>query len=299
MYRQTVVDFIRYHTYTPTKDALVLADSSDMTQAGRYVFYVSKPTVDDKKGFNEHCRDQHEERTVVLGCYKEQKIFVYNITDQRLYGVEEVTAAHEMLHAAYERMPQSEKLAVNKMLQEELTRITDKKLRETAEAYSRQHASQVWDELHSIIGTEYGSLAPDLEVHYKKYFADRNKVVALAAAYEGVFTTSKQRLKALDDELATVKGQIDTIATDLSGYKAQLTQESARLNELRTSNPQAFVAAVPAYNALVTAHNDLIVRQRSLIASYNSLVERRNAEAVANNDLYESLDSQVQTLPKT
>ena len=37
--------------------------------------------------------------------------YIYNVNDERLNGLKEVTAAHEMLHAAYERLPESDKKA--------------------------------------------------------------------------------------------------------------------------------------------------------------------------------------------
>ena len=38
-------------------------------------------------------------KTAVLGCYANREISIFNVTDQRLDGIREVTAAHEMLHA--------------------------------------------------------------------------------------------------------------------------------------------------------------------------------------------------------
>lgn len=298
---QELVDFVRYRTHTPTSEVVALADKTDMTQEGRYIFYVSDPKIDDKDAFNQHCGGiSDEQHTVVLGCYRLQNIFVYNVTDPRLYGVKEVTAAHEMLHAVYERMPIEEKLVVNRLIQEELVKLQNPRLRETAELYSREDASVIWNEMHSILGTEHRPLSAELEAHYKKYFNDRGKVVALAEAYEGVFNASKQRLKALDDKLASMKKQIDINYAEIEARKNQLNQETARLDSLRAGDPATYNAAVPGYNALVHAYNGLVVTTRELVESYNAIVEQRNNEAASHNDLYESLDSQkVQTVPGT
>lgn len=301
--RQQLVDFVRYHSYTPTSEVILLADKTDMTDQARYIFYVSDPKIDDKQAFNAHCSSGDEAHSVVLGCYKTQNIFVYNVTDQRLQGVKEVTAAHEMLHAMYERLPIDEKIVVNRLIQAELVRLNSPRLHETAKQYSRENASIVWNEMHSILGTEYRTLSAELEAHYKKYFNDRGKVVALAQAYEGVFNASKERLKVLDEQLANTKNQIEANRAQMAQLKEQLNQESARLDQLRTTDVAAYNAAVPDYNALVkslvASHNSLVAETRSEIKTYNALVEERNNEAATHNDLYKSLDSHIEVIQGT
>ncbi len=51
-------------------------------------------------------------RNAILGCYNpsSRDIYIYNVTNSELDGVKEVTAAHEMLHAAWERLSESENL---------------------------------------------------------------------------------------------------------------------------------------------------------------------------------------------
>ena len=52
----------------------------------------------------------------MLGCYILNKgIYVYDITDDRLAGVRQVTTAHEMLHAAYDRLSVKERAQVDAM----------------------------------------------------------------------------------------------------------------------------------------------------------------------------------------
>ena len=78
-----------------------------MTDKGRNLFYVYDPQLLDKDGFNTQCTI--EEQSIVLGCYDGSGIYLYDISDVRLEGVEEVTSAHEMLHAAYGRLSAKEK----------------------------------------------------------------------------------------------------------------------------------------------------------------------------------------------
>ncbi|HEU5187739.1 MAG TPA: hypothetical protein VFT87_04530 [Candidatus Saccharimonadales bacterium] len=296
---QELVDFVNYRLFTPSTEVIALADKTDMTSQARYIFYASDPKVDGKQAFNTHCHSGDEAHSVVLGCYRLQRIFVYNVTDQRLYGVKEVTAAHEMLHAVYERLPVDERLRVNQLIQSELIRLNNPRLHEIAELYSRENASIVWNEMHSILGTEYRSLSAELETHFKKYFNNRSKVVALTEAYEGVFNASKDRLKTLDERLETTKKQIDANYTQIDQLKKQLDQQAAQLDHLRTTDVAAYNAAVPGFNALVNTYNTLVVQTREAIHTYNVLIEQRNSEAATHNDLYKSLDSHIEVIQGT
>ena len=101
--RQAVVDWWRLSQYKPSAAVKQLADNDTMIGRGRDLFYISDPQIQDSAAFNKACKNEGE-KTIVLGCYKLQDIYLYNVTDARFNGVKEVTAAHEMLHAAYERL---------------------------------------------------------------------------------------------------------------------------------------------------------------------------------------------------
>ncbi len=74
----------------------------------------------------------------ILGCYVTQRIYIYDVKDAKLDGIREVTAAHEMLHAAYERMSSSEQTKVNALLEVEYEKLrNDKDLAERMAFYAR------------------------------------------------------------------------------------------------------------------------------------------------------------------
>lgn len=106
--RQYVVDQLVVWQYQPSSEVAQLAERAQMNDKGTFYFYASEPQLDGTAKFNEVCKRQ-EENSAILGCFTNGKIFVYNISDKRLNGVEEVTAAHEMLHAVYVRLSSSEK----------------------------------------------------------------------------------------------------------------------------------------------------------------------------------------------
>ena len=89
-----------------------------------------------------------------------------------------VTDAHEMLHLAYRRLSQSQK--------DDLAPLIDQAIAANAaninqELHSEVTAEDRRDEAHSLLGTEYKNLSPELETYYKQYFSNRSKVLAAAA----------------------------------------------------------------------------------------------------------------------
>lgn len=106
--RQYVVDQLVVWQYQPSSQISQLAERAQMNDKGTFYFYASEPQLEGTAKFNEVCKRQ-EENSAILGCFTNGKIFVYDISDERLSGVEEVTAAHEMLHAVYVRLSSSEK----------------------------------------------------------------------------------------------------------------------------------------------------------------------------------------------
>lgn len=293
---QQWVDFWRYRFYSPPAEVVAIADKVEMTDEARYIFYVSDPAVETADDFNSHCSGLEGEQTAVLGCYRLQKIFLYDVTDPRLYGIKEVTAAHEMLHAVYERLPLDEKLQVNKLIQEELPKIQDEHVKELAELYGKDGLDVLWNEMHSVLGSEFRSLSPELEQHYAKYFKDRSKVVTLSESYQSVFKASKARLSDYDRQLNDIKVAIDADYAEIDSRINTINAESSRLNNLRATDPEAYNLAVPSYNALVQGYNALVVETRGLIDRYNALVEARNSEAATQNSLYNSLNSHYEPI---
>jgi len=292
-HKQDVLDWWQLQNYKPSADISALADSAGMQGRGRDLFYVSDPKVNERDQFNQNCTDNGKE-SLVLGCYKAQSIYIYNVTEPKLKGVKEVTAAHEMLHAAYERLEPGEKDRINNLLQAEITKISDPRLSDLIKLYNKDEPGEMFNEMHSILGTEFSSLSPELEVYYKQYFSDRARVVTLANNYATIFTESQKRIDSYDKQLASLKQQIDTNSTDLDNRRSQLSAQGAQLDALRNSDPIAYNSAVPTYNANVRAYNNLASKTRDLVNQYNSIVQSRNGEVAAQSLLYHSLDSNYQ-----
>lgn len=289
--REYLFDTWRLHNYSPGSDIIHLADATTMTSDSRHLFYVYHPALEDKASFGTNCGN--EEQTIVLGCYiLHRGIYLYNVPDPRLNGVKEVTAAHEMLHAQYDRLSSSDRKKVDAMTAQALKSITDERLLQTIDSYRKKDASVVPNELHSILGTEVRNLPPDLEAYYKRYFTNRAAIVDFADAYKGEFTSREQRVDNLDKQLANLKSQIDSLNTSLENQQVALkTQYNNLQQEKRSGQIEAYNAAVPAYNLAVQSYNADVNKQRSLVQQYNTLVEERNSLALEENQLIKALDS--------
>jgi len=292
--RQVVIDFYRLHTYTPSAAVVQLAASDKLTSHGQDLFYASEPQIQDSAAFNQSCTSH--ERTIVLGCYKAQEIFLYNVTDSRFDGVKEVTAAHETLHAAYERLSDTDRARVNDMLKPIIDTMKDQRILDLISLYSKEEPGELYNEMHSILGTEYANLTSDLEAYYKRYFQDRSVIVGYANKYQEVFTESKSKLDEYDAQLNALKPQIDQNNTMLKQMQTDLQAQNNQLSQYRSQGQiQLYDQKVPDYNIKVSQFNDLIEQTRNLVDQYNAIVKNRNAQATAQNDLYQSLDSNYQT----
>ena len=107
-------------------------------------------------------------------------IALFDVTDPRLDGIEEVVASHEMLHAAWDRMSQGEKDRLTPLLDAAYAeQANNKDLVERMAFYARTEPGEETNELHSILGTEVAHLSPALEKYYSQYFSNRQALVAL------------------------------------------------------------------------------------------------------------------------
>lgn len=295
--RQDLFDWLRLRTYQPPAHIVQLADNTTMIGRGRELFFVSEPSVESSSTFNQHCTNQHEQ-SIVLGCYRAQQIYLFDVTDERLSGVEEVTAAHEMLHAAYERLSTDEKHEVNALLEPQIAALTDPRLLNLIKLYNQSEPGELYNEMHSILATEYRDLSPQLESYYKQYFADRKKIVSYSEKYEALFSASQTRIGELDAELMQLQQQIDSNNAALETQKQAIDNEAARLDALRQADTEAYNQAVPGYNTQIRDFNALVAQTQQLVDQFNTLVAERNREAAAQNDLYHQLDSRYQTVPQ-
>ena len=289
--RYAIYDIYRLHDYNAPVPVSALATSDTMTKKAQNLFYVNHPQLLDRTSFGNHCPE--DEQTIVLGCYVPRDgIYLFDVTDERLHGVEEVTAAHEMLHAAYERLDSNTREHIDTLTQQAYANLVDQRVRDNIEAYRRSDPSVVPNELHSILGTEVSSLPAELEQYYSQYFTNRAVVVAFSNNYEKEFTDRRATLDEDNNKLKDMKTRIDAAESELSSLKAQLLAQRQSMEDLsRAGNYEAFNAQVGPFNAGVDSYNAKAAALKIQIDAYNALVDQVKALQLEVNNLRQSLDS--------
>lgn len=294
--RQALADWWRLRDYEPSAQIEGLTSNATMTPYAQRLFYINHPSLEDKASFNSHCSDQTEE-TAVLGCYHgdRQGIYIYAVTDSRLEGVRQVTAAHEMLHQAYDRLSARERQHVRTLLEQyNASGMLAPDVQSKLESYKKQPTVDLTNEMHSIFGTEVRELPAELEAYYGRYFANRLKVVEFSEAYRSEFTRRQQLVEQYDAQLADLKKQISANRGTLEGKIAYLKSKEREINQdAADRNQAAYEADIRDYNDTVTGYNALLGVTRALIEQHNQVVGSRNDIAVQEQQLQQALDSRL------
>lgn len=299
--RQYVVDQVSAWQYQPSSAVAALADRTTMSRTGRFLFYASQPALDGQYEFNKNCV-RKEQNTAILGCYDGRRIYLYNIADPQLDGIREVTAAHEMLHAAYQRLGEAERAKVDALLEAEYNKMKDDaKFAERVAFYARTEPGERDNELHSAIGTEVSVVSPALEAHYAQYFSDRQAVVTLHKAYASVFSELEARSKALSAQLTTLGDAIESNSSDYNDDVVQLNDDIASFNE--RANTNGFTTRYEfdtARSALMARANELNNRRDTInsdIVRYGDLRDQLAQVVVRSDELNRSIDSNLSPAP--
>lgn len=293
---QNLRDYSRLYNYDPPAAIKTLADQTSMTDEARKLFYVNHPVLADRSAFGNQCTSRGEQ-TIVLGCYKpvDRGIFLFDVQDERLNGIEQVTAAHEMLHSGYDRLSNKERDNIDVQLQNfynEHVKDSDERLRNTIAAYEKSEPNDIQNEMHSIFATEIDALPTALETYYQRYFKDRKKVIAYANAYRHEFTARQDKVKIYDLQLMSLKDRIDRNRNELERREKEIVQNQQQLEGYRARDEvETYNALVPVYNERVDAYNALVRSVQEDIQQYNKLVAERNQVASQIRELSESIDS--------
>ncbi|MDQ2973455.1 MAG: hypothetical protein M3Q79_03165 [bacterium] len=293
--RQQISDWWRLRSYSAPSEIALLGNNISLNDYGRKLFYVYYPTLENKTTFREKCSGH--EQSIVLGCYVSRTgLYILDVTDERIAGVEEVTAAHEMLHVAYERLNGDSMDRIVELLKQQEKMVTDERVKTTIAAYRDDPSSDIYNELHSIFGTELNDLLPELEKHYEQYFIDRSKVVGYANGYAQAFMERENKIKEFDEQLSAKKQTIDILNSQIGQLNAQIETENESMQAIRNTNPEAFNSRVDSYNSLVRRFNVLIDRAKREVDQYNLLVAERNAIADEEQELIDAIDTRAQQL---
>ena len=226
--------------FEPSAELASYASRAQLTQEGEVYFYASRPQIVPAIEFDNFC-SRSEPGIGVLGCYRlgEQRIFLFDVTDSRLEAMEPVIAAHEMLHAVWDRFSTSQQDEIAVWLEESFAALPDDHpMRERIQSYEDVDPNSRIPELYALLGTEVDTLTPELEEHYGRYFIDRQAVVTLADEVYAIFAS-------FGDELDGLVAELETRLADIDQRKAQYELEADILG-----------ADIAIYNDRVSRYND-------------------------------------------
>ncbi|MGV9001708.1 MAG: hypothetical protein ACOH18_02005 [Candidatus Saccharimonadaceae bacterium] len=286
--RQLVLDQISVWSYAPSSRVAAINSRVQFTNKGGFVFYATNPSVAQQADFNKECPRQ-ETASPILGCYtNDDHIFIYDLTNEKLDGMEEVTAAHEMLHAVWYRTSDADKEKLTTELKAAYGKIDNSELRDRMDYYQRTEPGEFINELHSILGTEVGSLGEPLESYYSQFF-NRSAVLQFHQQYSAVY---KQLYDRADVLYATMQTLSTTIQDRSKSYDAEAAQLSADINSFNTrANNNSFTSQSQFNNE----RNALIRRTTALDVERTAI----NAEIDTYNGYYseyEDISKQIEVL---
>lgn len=291
-----MIDNVVVARFQPSSEITKISDEIQFTDKGRHLFMAAQPQLDDRDAFNTHC-EKKSEQAVVLGCFiGPQHIYIYNVKDPRLSGVRQVTAAHEMLHVAYDRLSYSERKSVDTMLENAVAEVqkSETDLAERLKVYDETEPGERNNELHSILGTEAATLPADLENYYKQYFKNRSIVTTLADQYDKVFADIKNQQDQLVAQLDVLADEINTLTEEYNSGTSQLNSEVEAFNELAdTEGAFESNAAFNAARAKLIAQRDALEAKRLVINSKVDEYESKRAELDTVNVKVKDLNNKI------
>lgn len=285
-HKQDIQDHFSASNFNPSPRTVEVMDSLQLTQTGKRVFLASHPTVDGSQKFNEQCANvDHSEDGHVLGCFAGDRIHLFDVTDTRVSGIVEVTAAHELLHATFSRLSSGDRTALSERLRNEydVMSTNNPELVERMSVYEHLSDSAFANELNSVLGTEVRELPTWLETHYAKWFKNRSELVDHFDAYHSVFLELQDQAEGLQAEMSTLRSDVEQRN---SNYDAAVKQFNRDAAEFRARNERFEFSADPAE----------FDRIRAELSERRSTLQTTLARLQADIDHYNGLRKQLQEL---
>ena len=291
--RRWIYDFYRGLTYRPTEKVEEIRDSLELTNYGSFLFNASLPSLEERENFNVYCRER-ENTGAILGCYRNNNIYVYNIVESELDGIIEVTMAHELLHAEYDRMSENEKSGLKDSLERVLkdnSDILENDLKNYEEALKME-------ELYVRAGTEILELPEDLEKHYARIFKDQDVIANYYNKYIVKFREIEEKLTRLNSELKILNDDI-VIKTELYKIRVEnLNEEILDFNRC-AETAGCFLSESDFYYTragIVGKQRDLdgfYQEIDGLIVMYNQKVQEYNENLLVGEKLNSAINSSI------
>lgn len=290
---QMISDELKARDYTPTAEIKEIAETLRLTRKGKSIFYATHPKLLTSNAFNRTCGGDGEKGSYILGCYfaedteeKKEHLHVFDTGVARLdeNGVHydfvtdrNITAMHEMLHAAYERLDsdkQSEMCGYARTIVDE----TD----DLKSALNGYPEDQYCTEAFARIGSEY-------IVGYSGYKSDvvttveRDKLSDIAKISADKLGKQYQKYFSYNYELFEARQQNINERVLLAAY---IASRYTVVNNQRTSilgMINSYYAAPAAWkasyiNEAITIYQNNLTSLKSYIATYQKIDNTLDSE---------------------
>lgn len=232
-----------------------IVTGAGMTELGRRLFLAADPSVEDVDTLVESCQridtTAGPEGVHTFGCLIDGRIHLRPFPDPEVSDLIYVVAVHELLHVVYGRLSRAERLAIDPLLL--AARFANPVLEERLEVYAAVDEDTP-NEVHSLLGTEFADLHPELEAHYARYF-DRALVLD---AFQRTLGDREAEIRALKASIVDMESRLDAIQAELDVQQA-------------AGDIDGYNANVDRFNALVRQHNDAVRRVNELVDEDNRL----------------------------
>lgn len=292
MERQIPQDWVASWGYAPTEEVTELEEALGLTWRGQLIWAAVNPTLEEAEAFNEYC-DSHDAEVSVLGCYApdEDKIYIYAIQDEELKDANKSTAAHELLHAAWDRLSEGEQKEIAGWL-DELYESDQEWFAVELESYEDEEWTE---EMYTRAATKRRELPAELEEHYGKYFEDRAQVVQY---YENYQEPLDELNAELDERWAELDELDVAIERERAEYEAAVEEYNGRVERFNAcaDTPGCFNETTFAWQRqqLTAEGDELDAWQEALngrIRDYNQKLAEYNERAAVLEGLYRRMNS--------
>lgn len=306
----------------PSPEVAALADEAFMAEEGRALFYAAEPEVLGAAEFAGRCeRHAGVHRAGAVGCFDGRRIVVYAPEDPRLRGSVVETAAHEMLHAAWQALDPVTRDELVPLLEDELAAVpADAPLHEQLAGSVGSTPQNRPTELFAYLGTQVwrdGGLHPRLEAVWARFVADRAALVAVHDGWRGLLDGLRAEVEAAQAALterwaaharreAEHRGAVATLEAYREAYEglvaerdAKSADERARWQVAWTWSDGTDLPMAPADETIARAAELLRRDEAAVAAEAAALAEERaalDAERARVDALvadYEALDAQL------
>lgn len=298
--RQWLHDWYQVSQYHASAQVEDIVTKTTMTERGKFIFFATHPEINSADIFNANCQ-RKEQSNMILGCYTNDRIYVYRVENAQLSGVEGVTGAHEMLHAAWQRLDEHERDRVGALLEAAYARVRTPELEQRMGYYEKAEPGERINELHSILGTEFRDLGSELETYYSQYFSSRSSIIALHESYKSIFDAldkKSQELKTrIDQEAAALNKEIETYNADITALNKAVQAHNAAASSVDRTNLNQVNQYNQTKRQLDARRTQLEATRQQLdtrVGQYEADIQTYNQTVLQAQHLTSSLDSMAQ-----